>query len=176
MNAEWKALLFSLLWRLFVAGILILLGTSILLSAGPAGALIGFGLLLAASIVLAVPIANLIATAFDCFLWSKSYYDRPQPIYGIPQSRRAKGLPEEALAEYQKIADAFPGEVRPWHEMVAIAIEDLKNVNRAQALFERGVAALNIPDDRARPAETYTQIRTRLDTLPPRPPLPLHPD
>ena len=62
MNAEWKPLLFSLLGRLFAAGVLILLGTSILLSAGPAGALIGLGLLLAASIVLAVPIANLIAT------------------------------------------------------------------------------------------------------------------
>lgn len=96
-------------------------------------------------------------------------------MYGIPQSRRAKGHLEEALAEYEKIAAAYPNEVRPWHEMVAIAIEDLRDPDRARYIFERGVAVLKNPNDRDRLAQTYSEIRTRLDTPPPRPPLPLHP-
>ncbi len=174
MNEELKALWVGLLWRLLPSGILFLVGTSVLLAAGPAGAFIGFGFYLIASILLAFPFATLLANAWSNLIWSKSYYDRPQPMYGIPQSRRAKGLPEEALAEYQKIADAFPDETRPWHEMVAIAIEDLKDLNRAQAIFERGVAVLKNPNDRDLLAQTYADIRTRLDTPPPRPPLHLH--
>lgn len=175
MNAELKSLLFSLLWRLLPSGILFLIGTSVLLAAGPAGAFIGFGFYLIAAILLAFPLATLLANAWNNLIWSRSYYDRPQPMYGIPQSRRAKGHLEEALAEYEKIAAAYPNEVRPWHEMVAIAIEDLRDPDRARDIFERGVAALKNPDARDRLAQTYSEIRTRLDTPPPRPPLPLHP-
>ena len=84
MNEELKSLLFPLLWRLLPSGAFFLLGTAILLATGPAGALLGFGLFLIASILLAFPLADLAAAACDRFLWSKSYYDRPQPIYGIP--------------------------------------------------------------------------------------------
>ncbi len=175
MNTELKALLFSLLWRLLPAAILFLVGTSVLLAAGPAGAFIGFGFYLIAAILLAFPLATLLANAWNNLIWSRSYYDRPQPMYGIPQSRRAKGLPEEALAEYEKIAAAYPNEVRPWLDMVAIAIEDLKDLNRARDIFERGIAVLKNPDDRGLLAQTYSEIRTRLDPRPPRPPLPLHP-
>jgi tetratricopeptide (TPR) repeat protein len=168
-----KNLLFSLFWRLLPAGVLILLGASVLLATGPGGAFIGFGLFLIASILLAFPLANLLAAAWDRFLWSKSYYDKPQPMYGIPQSRRAKGHPEEALAEYEKIAAAYPNETRPWLDMVAIAIEDLKDAQRAQVLFERGIALLNNPDDKDLLARTYSETRTRLDIHPPHAPVPL---
>ena len=99
MNAELKGFLFSLIWRVLLAGMLLMLGTAIFLASGPAGALVGFCLYLAASILLAIPIASMIASAFDRFLWSKSYYDKPQPMYGIPQSRRACMRPEEGIAE-----------------------------------------------------------------------------
>lgn len=171
MNAELKSLLFSLLWRILAAGALLLGGTAILLSVGPAGALFGFGLFLVAAILLAHPCAQLLASAFDGFLWSKSYYNRPQPMYGIPRSRRVKGLPEEAIAEYEKIAAAFPDETRPWHEMLAIAIEDLKDPNRAQAIFARGIAFLKKPDDRDRLAKTYAELLAGLVVRPARPPL-----
>ena len=171
MNAEFKALLFSLLWRFLPAGALFLLGTAILLAYGPVG---GFGLYLAASILLAFPLANLLANAWNNLLWSRSFNERPQPMYGIPQSRRIKGLPEEAIAEYEKILAAHPSELRPWLDMIAIAIEDLKAPNLAQDLFERGVAFLKNPDDRDILAQTYAAIRTRLDVRPPRPPLHLH--
>jgi tetratricopeptide (TPR) repeat protein len=174
MNDERKALLFSLLWHLLPAAILFLIGTSVLLAAGPAGAFVGFAFYLVASILLAFPLATLLANAWNNLIWSRSYYDRPQPMYGIPQSRRIKGLPEEALAEYEKILAAHPNELRPWLDMIAIAIEDLKAPDRAQDIFERGVAFLKNPDDRDLLARTYSDIRTRLDVRPPRPPLPFH--
>ena len=175
MNAELKDFLFSILWRVLLAGMLLMLGTAILIAAGPAGALVGFGLFLAASIVLAIPIATMIASAFDRFLWSKSYYDKPQPMYGIPQSRRAKGQLEEALAEYEKIAAAHPDEVRPWLEMIDLAVHDLKDARRANAIFQMGIARLKKPADQDALAQVYAEVLTRLDVRPQRPPLPLHP-
>ncbi len=174
MNLELKALLFSLFWRLLPTAILFLVGTSVLLAAGPAGAFIGFGFYLLAAILLTFPLATLLANAWNNLIWSGSYYDRPQPMYGIPQSRRAKGQLEDALIEYEKIAAAYPNEVRPWLDMVAIAIEDLKDLNRARDIFERGIAVLKNPNDRDLLAQTYADIRTRLDPRPPRPPLHLH--
>ena len=172
MNAELKGFLFSLIWRVLLAGMLLMLGTAIFLASGPAGALVGFCLYLAASILLAIPIASMIASAFDRFLWSKSYYDKPQPMYGIPQSRRACKRPEEAIAEYEKILAQFPLETLPWLEMVAIAIEDLRDPERARSILERGQAALAKPEDRLLLAQTYSEILTRLDVPPSRPPIP----
>ena len=57
-----------------------------------------------------------------------------------------------------------------------LAIHDLHDAARAQALFERGVAALKNPSDRDLLAKTYSEARTRLDVRPPRPPLHLHPE
>jgi tetratricopeptide (TPR) repeat protein len=176
MNYELKDLLRSLFLRLILASIVFLLGTIILLTQGPAGAFIGYFLFLIASIILAFPLAGLGATLWNHLIWPKLYYDKPQPMYGIPQSRRAKGQLEEALAEYEKIAAAFPKEVRPWLEMLAVAIHDLKDAERAQAIFERGIALLKNADDKDLLARTYTETRTRLNIRPPHPPIRLHPD
>lgn len=168
MNAELKGLLFSLLWRLLLAGALLLLGTAILLATGPAGAFIGFFLFLIAAILLAFPLANLLASAWDRFIWSRSYYDRPQPMYGIPQSRRAKGHLEEALAEYEKIAAAYPKEVRPWLDMIDLAIHDLRDARRAYLVYHQGLAHLKKAQDRDLLAQVYAEALTRLDARPPR--------
>ena len=175
MNAEWKAIVFSLLWRLLVASVLLLLGTVILLQAGPAGALMGFGFFLAASIVLAIPFANLLSTAFDHFLWSKSFANRPEPIYGIAQSRRAKGLPEEALAEYEKILAQFPEEIRPHLDMIEIALLDLRDPARARALYLRARDHLKNTEDKATLETIYSETLTRLAPKPAHPPIPIAP-
>ncbi len=166
MNAEFKALLFSLLWRLLPAGVLFLLGTAILLAYGPFGGFLGFGLYLIASIILAFPLATLLVTAWGNLFWSISYFEKPQPMYGIPQSRRVKGLPEEALAEYEKILAQFPEEVRPHLAMIEIALLDLRDPARAHALYLRALDRLKNPADQAVLETIYSETLTRLDSKP----------
>ena len=168
MNAEFKALLFPLLWRLLPAGALFLLGTAILLAYGPVGGFLGFGLYLIASIILAFPLATLLAAAWGNLFWSISYFDKPQPMYGIPQSRRVKGLPEEALAEYEKILAQFPGEIRPHFDMIEIALLDLRDP--AHALYLRALDRLKKPEDKAALETIYSETLTRLDPKPVHPP------
>ena len=175
MNAEFKALLHTLLWRLLPAGALFLLGTAILLAYGPFGGFLGFGLYLVASIILAFPLANLAATVLSNLFWSISYFDKPQPIYGIPQSRRVKGLPEDALAEYEKILAQFPDEVRPHLDMIEIALLDLRDPARARALYLRALDRLKNPADKAALETIYSETLTRLDPKPDHPPLHFHP-
>ena len=172
-----RAILAVLFKRFLPAAVAFALGIGVLLGAGNAAQmLLGFLFFLVASIFVAGPIAQWLAAPMGSLFWPRKYYARPQPMYGIPQARRAKGQLEEALAEYEKIAAAHPDEVRPWLDMIDLAIHDLHDAARAQALFERGVAALKNPDDRDLLAKTYAEIRTRLDVRPPRPPLHLHPE
>lgn len=176
MTWDCKSALLVLIRRFLPALAALVLGVWILLRAtNPIQMLVGLLFFLVAAIFVAGPIARLLAEPTGNLFWPRRYYNKPQPMYGIPQSRRAKGQLEEALAEYEKIAADHPDEVRPWLEMIAIAIEDLKAPDRAQAIFERGVATLKNPDARDLLAKTYAEIRTRLDTRPPHSPIPLPP-
>ena len=167
-----RAILAVLFKRFLPAAVALALGVGVLLGAGNAiEMLLGFLFFLVAAIFVADPIAQWLAAPMGSLFWPRIYYAKPQPMYGIPQALRAKGQLEEALAEYGKIAAAHPDEVRPWLEMIDLAIHDLQNPERARALFERGVAALKNPSDRDLLAKTYSEIRTRLDVRPPRPPL-----
>ena len=110
MNAERQAALWFLLRRFVPAAAALAIGTGVLLGAGASVGLLllGFLFFLVAAIFLAGPLAQLLAEPVGELLWPKRYYDKPQPLYGIPQAKRRKGLPEEAIAEYEKIAAAHP--------------------------------------------------------------------
>ena len=162
MNPEYRDILWAILRRAVPAGFALALGTGILLGAGDAlMMLLGFLFFLVAALFLAGPIARIVAEPLGSLLWPKRYYDKPQPMYGIPESRRIRGLPEEALAEYEKIAAAHPGEVRPWLDMIDIALTDLHDPERANALFQRGLAALSAPDAKDHLARVYAALRDR---------------
>ena len=177
MNMDLRAILAAVFKR-FLPGLAALaLGVGVLLRAGNAAQmLLGFLFFLVAAIFVAGPIAQWLAEPMGSLFWPRTYYAKPQPMYGIPQARRAKGQLEEALAEYEKIAAAHPDEIRPWLEMIDLAVHDLQNPVRARAIFERGVAALNNPSDRDLLAKAYSEDLTRLDVRPPRHPLHLRPE
>ena len=179
MKYNFQTNFMALLRRGLPAGAGFAVGTWILLGAGESGnvlqMLLGFAFFLVAAILLSGPAARLLAEPMGSLFWPRRYYDRPQPMYGIPQSRRAKGQLEEALAEYEKIAAAHPDEVRPWLEMIDLAIHDLRDASRANAIFQMGIARLKKPADQDALAQVYAEVLTRLDARPQRPPLPLHP-
>lgn len=84
------------------------------------------------SIIIAFPLAELIAEPTGNLFWPSDRFDRPQPAYSIPQSKRARGLYEEAMAGFEKLAEEHPQEVQPYVEMIDIAIVNLHDPLRAR--------------------------------------------
>ncbi len=163
MNENYKSILFALLRRGLPALVAFGVGGFVLLGAGEnvAAMLLGFAFFLVAAIFLAGPVARLCAEPIGSLFWPRKYYDRPQPMYGIAESKRVKGFPEEALAEYEKLAAAFPGEVRPHLEMIEIALADLKDHALAETLYRRSLAFLPAPKDRELLAQVYGATHER---------------
>ncbi len=155
-----KEIIISLILRILIASPLFYIGIS-----GWAGFASPF-LVLAGGIILARPFASLLAEPFGKLFWSGERFDRPQPMYGIPQSKRAKGLYEESMAGFAKIAKDYPNEVQPYIEMIDIAIINLKNPERANRIFQDGISALSKDEDKEALAKVYSAIRTRLNSKP----------
>lgn len=118
---------------------------------------------LAAALIIAPALSDLFAEPAGYFYSSGKHSDRPQPAYSIYETKRAKGLYEEAIAGFEKIAAEYPEEVKPYIEMIDIAIVDLKDSERAKRIFYRGIAALKKDKDK----EILTQrYRTELFQTP----------
>jgi hypothetical protein len=77
----------------------------------------------------------------------------PQPMYGVAESKIARGLHEEAMAEYQKIAAQYPAEPKPYLGMISVAIEHLQDPDWADAIYRRGMKAME--NDKAK--QTLTE-------------------
>lgn len=162
MTPEYKHILLALLGRIALSAMAFAIGLGILLASGNAAdMLLGFLFFLIAAIFVAGPIARLLAEPAGSLLLPRRYYDKPQPMYGIPESRRAQKRPEEAILEYEKIAVAHPDEIRPHLEMIDIALTDLRDPDMAEAFFRRGIASLRKADDRDRLAQVYAATRDR---------------
>lgn len=119
-------------------------------------------LILLAALILARPIARLLAESSTALFLPNDHFERPLPMYGIPQARRKEGLPEEALAGFAKIAEEYPDEVQPWIEMIDVAIVDLHDAGRAEQFYREGLSKLADPDSRDELTGMYEAIRSRL--------------
>lgn len=128
--------------------------------------LIGFVPIIVGAIIVAFPLAGLIAEPTGNLFWPSARYDRPQPAYSIPQSKRARGLYEEAMDGFEKIAEEYPQEIQPYIEMIDVAILNFHDPERAEAIFQRGVSILKKEEDRETLARMYGAIRTRLNSRP----------
>jgi len=70
------------------------------------------------------------------------------------------------MAGFEKIAEEHPDEVKPYIEMIDIAIVNLKDPDRANAIYQRGLSLLSKEDDKAVLARMYGAMRTRLNARP----------
>jgi hypothetical protein len=161
----------ALAWRGSLA--LLVYGLGWFLLAGAAGGwgavpqlLFGMGFVVTAAIIVAAPIARLVAEPTGNLFWPSRRFDRPQPMYGIPESKRKKGLYQEAFDGFQAIAEEFPQELKPYVQMIDIAIVDMYNANLARAVLQSGLKTLK--DDNARDAlsRMHRAISSRLKTPP----------
>lgn len=73
-----------------------------------------------------------------------------------------QGKYAEAEAEYEKIIQEFPNEIKPHVDMINIAIRWMEDGQLAEELYQRGMTLLQDPTDRDTFTQMYTAIRTRL--------------
>jgi hypothetical protein len=123
-------------------------------------------LLVAGAIIVAGPLARLIAEPAGCLFYPGEHASQPAPMYSIPESKRASGLYEEAISGFEQIAQDYPQEKKPYIEMIEIAICNLKDPKRANEIYRQGIAVLETDEDKESLAKMYSAIRTRLNTKP----------
>ena len=99
------------------------------------------------SLFMSFPMARKIAEPWAQMIFFPSEcYKEAKPMYSIPESKIAKGLYEEAIIEYQKIAAQYPEETKPYLEMISVASDHLKDPEWAKAIYQRGLKALEDDD------------------------------
>lgn len=168
---NYREILTSLLWRTLAAVAVGSVGWLLLATATGGWSafprlLFGMACIVAAAIIVAPPIARLIAENSGNLFYPGKHFSRPQPMYSIPQSKRARGLYEEAIAGFEEIARDYPDDVVPYIAMIEIAIIDLKDPQRANAFYRRGISLLKKEQDREALARMYSAVRSRLKTRP----------
>jgi len=163
---RYGGLFIRLLKRSILAAALFLIGFYLLHQGNIAFVFIGFAPIILGAIIIAFPLAELFAEPTGNLFWPSEHYDHPQPQYSIPQSKRARGLYEEAMTGFEKLAEEHPQETQPYFEMIDIAIVNLHDPQRAKAIFHRGIAALEKEEDRETLARMYRAIQTRLNSRP----------
>lgn len=110
--------------------------------------LLGMAAWVLAALLIAGPLAERLTAGTGRLFWPGDRYDKPQPVYGIPQARRAEGKYEEALAGYAKLVTEHPNEIRAFSCMFEIVLLDLGDRPRADEILAWGLAAC--PDDESR--------------------------
>jgi len=111
------------------------------------------------SILLGPPTARYLGQRAGRLYFPDEKFSEPQPMYGIPESKRAAGLHEEAIAGYEEIAQDYPSELRPYIEMIDISLTELRDSNRADEIYQHGISLLEREDDRKHLANAYRAIR-----------------
>lgn len=91
MTWDCKSALLVLIRRFLPALAALVLGVWILLRAtNPIQMLVGLLFFLVAAILVAGPIARLLAEPTGNLFWPRRYYNKPQPMYGIPSPAAPK--------------------------------------------------------------------------------------
>lgn len=166
--AQYKEILLSVALRIIPAGLLYAMGSFIAgrvngdLTHDFAVALVAMAFMIAAAVVIAFPLARLAGEPMGSLFYPTGRFDRPQPMYGIPESKRKKGLFEEAMAGYERIAEHFPDDAKPYIGMIEIAVMDLKDPDRATRIYERGMSALTKTEDQEALSTLYVANCSRL--------------
>jgi len=111
--------------------------------------LAGMALLVAGSVLIARPVARLLALPWGGLFFPDERYTRPPPRYSIAATRVKEGRYAEALAMYEKIAADYPDELKPHVAMLELAARHLRDPARAEAIYQRSRAALRRPALRA---------------------------
>jgi len=131
-----------------------------------ASALAGIGCFLAGAVVVAPGIAALFAEPLASIYMPSETRDKPPPMYGIADARRANGRYEAAMEYLEAILRNHPQELKAYLALIEVAALDLKDKRRARHILARGLASLTDPGDRAVLKAMHEAIVSRLQSQP----------
>jgi len=129
------------------------------------GVLWGLGFMTIGVAIVMVPLAGLLAEPIGGLVYFQGRHrDKPGPVYSRAQAMRSAGRYQEALAEFENMTWEFPGEVKPYVEMIDVAVVSLKDGPLAESIFQKGMAALEKREEARQTLKVrYGEIRSRLD-------------
>ncbi len=110
--------------------------------------LFGMACFVTFAFIIAPPMARLFAEPAGSLYYPDLPAGRPDPEYSIPESLKESGLFEEAISEYEKIAGEHPEEIKPYIQMIDIAVVNLQDLERAGAILKTGLSVLQKHEDR----------------------------
>jgi len=128
--------------------------------------LFGFAAMIVGAVILAFPLARLVAESSGSLFFPSKRLNRAWPMYSIPESKRTQGLYEESITGFERIAEDYADELKPYLEMIDILIRNLKDAARAEVIYQHGMSLLKSEKDKAVLAGMYTAIRSRLNAKP----------
>jgi len=124
---------------------------------------IGVACIALAGVVASLPIARFIANPLSNFFFPGARFSKPLPLYSVPETKRTSGLYEEAISGYEEIAADYPEEMRPYLEMMDIAIVELHDTERAEEIYQQARSIFTKPEDREILEKKYAWILECLD-------------
>lgn len=98
--------------------------------------------------VLVGPLLAIVAAAPTGSLFYPRGQHRREPQYSGAIGRRMRGHYDDAIQEYERIASEFPQELLPHVAMLEIAVVDLQDAERGEAIVRRGLQTLQHPSSR----------------------------
>ena len=123
-------------WRAVIAGAVLGLGAFVISKglmlpywAGAPYFIFGMVIFVVAAIIMGMPLAGVVAEFVSNIFYPSEHYKKPQPVYGIPEAKRAKGLYQEAFDGFQKLSEEHPQVLKAYVEMIDIALVDMETRN-----------------------------------------------
>lgn len=129
--------------------------------------LIGMALVLLGVIMVAPSLAALLAQPWSSLFYPEETLERPPPVYSIPEGLVKRGEYDAALEYYESIVEAYPDELQAYLEILDLLLVHMHRPERAEAMYQRGMAALHAGKHRDTLARLYPAICSRLDPAKP---------
>lgn len=118
----------------------------------------GMAAFIVASIIMGLPLAGVVAEFLGNLVYTSEHYRKPQPVYGIPEAKRVKGLFQEAFEDFQKLSQEHPQELRAYIEMIDIALVEMKNPDLASSVYQCGMEVLEKQEAREVLTRKYEEL------------------
>lgn len=104
--------------------------------------LVAMACFIGAAVVMAGPLARLFAEPAGILYQPSATPTSLKPDYSVADALKDQTKSREAFAEYQKIAGVYPQEVKPYVEMMDIALKNMKDEALARDILTQGLARL----------------------------------
>ncbi|MEY3479593.1 MAG: hypothetical protein RIQ71_368 [Verrucomicrobiota bacterium] len=100
------------------------------------------GVLILAAIMMAKPLAGLIGDWLSGLFMPGERFDKPPPMYSIPEGRMAKEDYAGALEAYAELAQGHPAEVAPHLRMMEIWLRVYRDPDSARIIRDNALISL----------------------------------